>query len=278
MSLGLHGLSLLLSGSVRCFLFRRTKLPNHRVSDALCACSCLLCSRSAARRMEPPSAQPSRKRSRSKDEGCRYVHKITGERCSKGSFHAGLHSFDTSVNSDINAWKHTWPRSLCLGFGDAAGVQGSEHQIDDSLLGEYRQAPEILNRRPVYEHENALAILVFGRDNTWAVRWSAGPEAVELQLKDACRTPDLSKKKWQRFGADGRLVNVDGLRCVVPAEPAEEDGPAEEAGPAAAGAATSSAASNADAGLEVDALAAFIEENEEDEWWHEPLEAIVVGE
>ena len=227
---------------------------------------------------EPSSAPPSRKRSRAKDGVCQYVHKVTGERCTMGSFHTGLHSFDTvSVSSDINAWKNAWPRSLCLRFeGGADGPGGSEAQddteeIDSSLLGGYHQAPEIVNRRPVYEHESASSVLIFDRTNSWAVRRSAGSQIV-LQLKDACRTPDLSKKTWQRVCTDGRLRNVVGLRCVLPAAPVEE---AEEA-PADAGA----AASNVDAGLEAAALVAFIEENDDDDddWWAEPLEAIVVGE
>ena len=228
--------------------------------------------------MEPTSSSSSssRKRSRATDAQCQYVDKLSGVRCTKGSFHAGLHSFDTvSVSSDINAWKNAWPRSLCLEFADG------ESEVDfgeAELLGKYNQAAEIANRRPVYEHATASAVLAFGRDNTWAVRWSAGSQAVALQLKDACRTPDRSKRSWHRMRADGRLEDIVGLRCAL----AEAE---EEVEAAAAGA----TASSAEAGLEAASgapaeaqTAAFIEGEDDDddeyEWWPETLEATIVEE
>lgn len=200
------------------------------------------------------------------------THKITGVRCTKEGFHEGLHSFDTvDVSSDISAWKNKWPRALLLEF-----AEGPDDDVDGSLLGAYNQARDIVNRRPMYEHETASAILVFGLDNTWAVRRST-TQAVALQLKDSCRTPDRSKRAWQKC-TDGRLENVVGLRCVVaPEAPPPPPPPPPEAVQQAEESAAAANADDDELAAAQQEMAAFIgDDDDDDEWWHEPLEASAV--
>ena len=153
------------------------------------------------------SPPPSRKRRRPAGS-CRLQHAVTGERCKHAVFHEGPCSFDMlDVNADIRAWHRTWPRALALEGADAGEYEGV-----------YTQTTEIVWRRPVYEHE-AGHLLCFGQKNSWVVRRATDPLWVSrLQLKDACRTPERSSKRWQRALAGGGHETLPDLRCVLAEE------------------------------------------------------------
>lgn len=194
-----------------------------------------------AREEQDECRTSSRKRRKSEAGPCRLVHAVTGERCMLQSFHSGPHTFDRlDVSADISAWHRGWPAALTL------SVDGGDGAVDElrPLLGIYRQTHDILMRRPVYESETGSAVLCFDRQNAWVVRLPFGLQPIVLQLKDACRTPDCTKKKWQRVHEDGRLEDVPGVRCVRGAQHAggaQEDAAALEQEMAAAVAAAAAA-------------------------------------
>ena len=216
------------------------------------------------------TAHGKKRRRNGGDEGCKLIG-ATGERCTFCAFHAGPHSFDQLVvSADINAWHRAWPGTLTLEYNERDGAEAF-----DGLIGVYEQTREIMWRRPIYEHESG-AVLCFDRSNAWVVRHAyANRDA--LTLKDAARTPDRSKRPWRRVGADGKLVDVPGLRCVAgerraPPPPEQQQQQqhhtaAQDDALAAYEAAT--AAEGEEAAIEAAAaqeIAAFLDQSMDDDW------------